>query len=79
MNAIPVGSLVALIAGEKGMPVGAVGEVLAGPDHMDDYDVDFPDHPCPVPPGTDWVAHRSWLLPIGQRTELPQQELAHAY
>lgn len=64
-NHLDRGTLVCLITGDDDMPIGAVGEVLNGPDYMNDYDVLFPGHPCPVPPGIDWSCHRTWLVPVG--------------
>jgi hypothetical protein len=67
MSPLEPGTLVCLIHGDDdAMPVGAVGEVLNGPDWMDDYDVEFPGHPCPVPPGTFWVCNKAWLVPVGK-------------
>ena len=65
MNTLEPGTLVCLIHGDdEAMPVGAVGEVLDGPDWMNDYDVEFPGHPCPVPPGTFWCCNRAWLVVV---------------
>ena len=65
---LPRGQLVLLIGTDDFMPpLGSVGEVVSGPDWMDDYLVHFPGHPCPVfdvADGVNWWAARSWLTPL---------------
>lgn len=68
-----IGTLVVLIGTDGYMPpLGACGEIVSREDVDGDYDVLFPHHPCPNPPDTSWIAHRSWLLPVGQRDKALQ-------
>ena len=58
------GQMVMLIGTDGFMPpLGAIGEIVAFDDG--DYDVLFPKHPCPVPPGITWCAPPTWLMPLG--------------
>ena len=58
-----IGQMVMLVGTDGFMPpFGAIGEVT-GYDG-EDYDVLFPKHPCPVPPGITWCALPNWLMPI---------------
>ena len=60
---LKIGQLVMLVGCDGYMPpLGAIGEVVGFEDG--DYDVLFPKHPCPVPPGITWCAAPSWLMPI---------------
>lgn len=64
---LKLGQLVMLIGADDFMPpLGAVGEVVGALDDWGDYEVLFPQHPCPVPPGVTWQAHCSWLMPINE-------------
>jgi hypothetical protein len=59
------GSRVMLIGTDGYMPpLGSRGIILSDFDEVGDCDVLFHGHPCPNPPDTSWVAHRSWLLPL---------------
>lgn len=62
------GQLVMLIGTDGYMPpMGAIGEIV-GYDG-EDYEVFFPKHPCPVPPGLYWCALPSWLMPLNGKKE----------
>lgn len=71
------GDMVRLVDGDGFMPpLLSVGTVVSAFDEDGDADVYFPGYPCPVPPGTSWVAHRSWLRKIDpdqHSTELAEQ------
>lgn len=57
--------MVILIASDGCMPpLGAYGEIVAGPDPDGDYEVLFPHYPCPAGPEVTWFAPPAWLLPI---------------
>jgi hypothetical protein len=57
-------------------PVGAVG-VIEGSDGDGDYDVLFPGHPCPVPPGRSWVVPGCQLAPaVYKTTDLRESAVA---
>lgn len=59
-----IGQLVMLIGVEEGMPpIGAIGEVVVDFDG-EDYGVDFPGCPCPVPPGTEYYVPPHMLMPV---------------
>ena len=63
--ALKVGQLVMLIGCDAFMPpLGAVGEIVGPLDEFGDYEVLFPRHPCPVPPGVTWETQAHWLMPI---------------
>jgi hypothetical protein len=71
-----IGQAVMLIQREPGMPrIGIVGEVL-GFDGVD-YDVEFPSHPCLIPPGTFWVCAPEWLVPL-EPVPTPIEQLEQA-
>jgi hypothetical protein len=56
-----IGHLVMLVGTDGFMPpMGVIGEIVEGFDG-EDYGVEFPKHPCPVPPGTLWYV-RPWML-----------------
>lgn len=60
-----IGTPVCLVGTDGYMPpIGSCGVIVEGIDDMDDYGVEFPDHPCPVPPDSHWYAHKSWLVPL---------------
>ena len=75
MKVLAVGDLVRLIATDGYMPpLGQIGIVETTEDATGDHDVLFPAYPCPVPPGTFWVAHKSWLHRIPPLAELESQQ-----
>jgi hypothetical protein len=60
---LKIGQLVMLVGSDGYMPpFGAIGEIVAF--DGEEYEVLFPRHPCPVPPGVTWFAEPSWLMPI---------------
>lgn len=60
-----VGTNVCLVGTDGYMPpVGSCGVIVEGLDEDGDYGVEFPGHPCPVPPGTWWYAYGPWLVPL---------------
>lgn len=66
-----VGQAVVLICKDSFMPpIGAVGEIVALVDMDGDYEVDFHDYPCPVPPGETWFIPYGWLIPLNGKPEL---------
>jgi len=74
-----VGQLVMLIGADGCMPpLGAVGEIVGPLDDEGDYEVLFPRHPCPVPPGVSWFAQANWLMPLddGEKPEMLEREHA---
>lgn len=65
MTTIGPGVRVMLVGTDGYMPpIGVRGVVVSEVDRYGDCDVLFPGHPCPVPPGTTWAAHWTWLLPL---------------
>jgi hypothetical protein len=59
-----IGHLVMLIGTEEGMPpIGSIGEIVVDFDG-EDYGVDFPGNPCPVPPGREYYVPPHMLMPI---------------
>jgi hypothetical protein len=65
-----VGTLVVLVGSDGFMPpIGSVGIIVSEFDQDGDCDVFFADCPCPVPPSSSWVAHRSWLIPLPPAAE----------
>lgn len=71
-----IGKKVMLVGSDGYMPpFGAIG-VIDGPiDEYGDYPVSFAKYPCPIPPGTHWEAHHTWLMPLDD-DKSPGQELA---
>lgn len=58
-----IGDLVMLIGTDGFMPpLGAIGEIVGW--DGEDFEVEFPRHPCPALPGTYWCALPSWLVLI---------------
>jgi len=67
------GQIVMLVVTEEYMPpYGAIGEIITGLDHDDDYEIEFFQYPCPVPPGTSWYAHKTWVVPVVAATKVNQ-------
>jgi hypothetical protein len=51
--------------------------VIEGSDGDGDYDVLFPGHPCPVPPGRSWVVPGCQLAPaVYKTTDLRESAVA---
>lgn len=60
-----IGTPVCLVGTDGYMPpVGSCGVISEAEDDMGDYGVEFAGHPCPNPPGTQWYAHKTWLVPL---------------
>lgn len=65
MSDIKVGDLVRLIGDDGFMPpLGSIGTVESAEDEYGDHDVLFIGYPCPNPPGTTWVTHKTWIKRI---------------
>jgi hypothetical protein len=65
-----LGQAVMLVGTEGFMPpMGSVGEIVEAFDG-EDYGVDFPKYPCPVPPEPYWYVPPRYLMPIN-RDEQP--------
>lgn len=72
------GQLVMLIGTDGFMPpMGAVGEIVEAFDG-EDYGVDFPHHPCPVPPEPYWYVPPRMLMPIDGARATQVDEVTHA-
>ena len=71
-----IGTPVCLVGTDGFMPpIGSCGVIVSEIDDMGDYDVDFPDYLCPVPPDPSWVAHHTWLVPLdGYQEPIEQKE-----
>ncbi len=71
------GQLVMLVGCDGFMPpLGAIGEIVGWDDG--DYEVLFPRHPCPVPPGITWYAEPRWLMPLDGGQKVVETEREHA-
>ena len=71
------GTLVMLVRGDGFMPpLGSIGEVIGYDDG--DYEVLFPRHSCPVPPGIFWYAEPAWLVPLDGGLLAEEVEREHA-
>lgn len=69
-----IGQLVMLVGTDGFMPpFGSIGEIV-GPFDGEDYEVEFPRHPCPAGPETWWYVPPSMLMPIDDKPA--QQEEA---
>lgn len=80
-NNFHIGQIVMLIGADDFMPpIGSIGEIIGGSNDGGrfDYEVLFPNCPCPVPPG-EWYIPPYWLMPIDGRpdTEIVMDELEH--
>lgn len=74
-----LGQLVLLVGTDGYMPpIGSVGEIVEALDEQGDYGVLFPRHPCPHPPGPQWYAHRTWLVPLDPQKMREREPLAAA-
>lgn len=74
----PIGTLVLLVFDDcplESPPVGAYGEVVSALDDDGDYEVLFPHHPCPVPPGEWWFIPASWLVRVGDKAAAERIEI----
>ena len=74
---MPIGQRVMLIywnaapGDDLYLPIGATGEIWSHLDEDGEYDVMFPDHPCPVSlPDTSWIVPAQWLIPLDDVEEL---------
>lgn len=60
-----IGTHVCLVGTDGYMPpIGACGVIVEPLDDDGDYGVEFPDYPCPHPPGKHWYAYQAWLVPL---------------
>lgn len=76
-----VGSHVLLIGREQNMPpIGTVGVVIGCDDAGGrlDWEVEFPDYPCPVPPDITWFCDPQWLVKIEPRNTQKSAQLGAA-
>lgn len=46
-------------------PVGSIGEISVGLDEYHEYEVNFDGYPHPAIDDSDWIVHKSWIIPIG--------------
>lgn len=70
-----IGQLVMLVGTDGYMPpLGAIGEIVGPLDEDGDYEVLFPQHLCPVPPGVTWAAQAHWLMPIDPPSKMKNEE-----
>lgn len=70
-----IGQLVMLTGTDGYMPpLGSIGEIVEAFDG-EDYGVDFPGTPCPVPPEPYWYVPPQYLMPINPERAIEIIEL----
>lgn len=73
---LKIGQLVMLVGTDGYAPTfGSIGEVLGW--DGEDYEVEFPKHPCPTIDGSYWCCPPSWLMPING--DQPETNTEHDY